>query len=71
MPCSLQCQVTVNYLLGNLGKDTSETAGVVDLGGGSVQMTYAVPASVASSAPEGYIRQLSGLGKTYNVYVHR
>ncbi|CAI7917872.1 unnamed protein product [Closterium sp. NIES-53] len=64
-------QVTVNYLLGNLGKDISHTVGVVDLGGGSVQMTYAVPDDVAAKAPEGYVRRLSGMGKTYGVYVHR
>ncbi|CAI6010488.1 unnamed protein product [Closterium sp. NIES-65] len=57
--------VTVNYLLGNLGKDISHTVGVVDLGGGSVQMTYAVPDDVAAKAPEGYVRRLSGMGKTY------
>eukprot|EP00475_Leptophrys_vorax_P024160 TRINITY_DN33273_c0_g1_i5.p1 TRINITY_DN33273_c0_g1~~TRINITY_DN33273_c0_g1_i5.p1 ORF type:complete len:391 (-),score=17.70 TRINITY_DN33273_c0_g1_i5:11-1183(-) len=62
--------VTVNYLLGHLGQDLSKTVGVVDLGGGSVQMTYAVADAVASKAPEGYVRKLSGLGKTYNVYVH-
>ncbi|CAI7805025.1 unnamed protein product [Closterium sp. NIES-53] len=62
--------VTVNYLLGNLGKDISHTVGVVDLGGGSVQMTYAVPDDVAAKAPEGYVRRLSGMGKTYGVYVH-
>ncbi|GJP30852.1 hypothetical protein CLOM_g7182 [Closterium sp. NIES-68] len=62
--------VTVNYLLGYLGKDIGHTVGVVDLGGGSVQMTYAVPDDVARKAPEGYVRKLSGMGKTYSVYVH-
>ena len=62
--------VTVNYLLGNLGQGLGSTVAVVDLGGGSVQLSYAVSDTVAASAPKGYVRQLSGLGKSYNVYVH-
>lgn len=61
----------MNYLLGNLGKDIGSTVAVVDLGGGSVQMTYAVSADVAKKAPEGYVRQLNGRGTTYDIYVHR
>ncbi|GBG91332.1 hypothetical protein CBR_g52218 [Chara braunii] len=62
--------VTVNSLLGNLGKSYDETAGVVDLGGGSVQMTYAVSDEVAAKAPEGFIRSLNLRGHAYHVYVH-
>lgn len=62
--------VTVNYLLGNLGKGFGTTVGVVDLGGGSVQMTYAVSDEVAAKAPKGFVRKLSGMGKSYQVYVH-
>lgn len=62
--------MTVNYLLGKLGKDVPQTVGVVDLGGGSVQLTYAISDEVASKAPDNYVQKLSGMGQAYNVYVH-
>eukprot|EP00850_Spirogloea_muscicola_P009478 SM000053S17435 [mRNA] locus=s53:363203:366038:- [translate_table: standard] len=61
--------VTVNYLLGNLGKDFDHTVGMVDLGGGSVQMAYAISDMASQDAPKGFVRSLSGKGVTYNVYV--
>eukprot|EP00850_Spirogloea_muscicola_P017991 SM000160S02532 [mRNA] locus=s160:79032:81917:- [translate_table: standard] len=63
--------VTVNYLLGNLGKDFDHTVGMVDLGGGSVQMAYAISDMASQDAPKGFVRSLSGKGVTYNVYVWR
>lgn len=39
--------VTTNYLLGNLGKRPDETWGILDLGGGSVQIAYALPAEAS------------------------
>ena len=47
--------VTVNYLLGNLGKPSKDTVGVIDLGGGSTQIMFAVPDEVAANAPKGYL----------------
>ena len=63
--------LTLNYLLGNLGKREDKTIAAIDLGGGSVQQAFAVPASEAAKAPAGYITQLSGGGRAYSVYVHR
>ena len=63
--------LTINYLLGKLGAKKDDTVAVVDLGGGSVQMAYAMAEVDAKKAPAGYIQTLSGGGKTYNVYMHR
>lgn len=68
--------VTVNYLLNRLGKAFDQSVGIVDLGGGSVQMAYAISDDDFLKAPkphgeeQAYVRKMSLMGASYNLYVH-
>jgi len=61
--------VTVNYLLDSLypSGDPHAPAGIIDLGGGSVQIVYPTPAT--SSTPAGYSQELDFSGRKHNVYI--
>ncbi|CAA2944844.1 apyrase-like [Olea europaea subsp. europaea] len=67
--------VTINYLLDTLGKKYSETICTIDLGGGSVQMAYAISDENAENAPmpstnETYVEEKTFNKTNYNLYVH-
>jgi len=63
--------LTLNYLLNKLGGGPEATVAAIDLGGGSVQEAFALPATDAASAPAGYVTTLRAGGNSYSVYVHR
>ncbi|XP_059285759.1 apyrase-like [Lycium ferocissimum] len=65
----------MNYLLGNLGKSYKNTTATIDLGGGSVQMAYAISKEQFEKAPENpdgepYVLQKHLIKRYYYLYVH-
>lgn len=66
--------VAINYLLGRAGKVYPETVATIDLGGGSMQMTYAVSDETAAENKtingESYVQSKTLFGQKYNLYAH-
>ncbi|XP_062863601.1 ectonucleoside triphosphate diphosphohydrolase 5 [Trichomycterus rosablanca] len=63
--------VTVNFLTGHLYANTRKTVGILDLGGGSTQITF-LPNSkrTVQNAPSDYIAHVNLFNTTYEVYSH-
>ncbi|KAK4753731.1 hypothetical protein SAY87_001835 [Trapa incisa] len=56
--------IAVNYVLGNLRGKPQDTTGVIELGGGSLQVTYAMKDSISVQSS----RVIRILGTDYNLY---
>ncbi|KAM9553853.1 ectonucleoside triphosphate diphosphohydrolase 5-like isoform 3-T3 [Salvelinus alpinus] len=63
--------VTVNFLTGHLYAETRKTVGILDLGGGSTQITF-LPKSKKTivSSPADYIARFDMFNSTYDLYTH-
>ncbi|KAM9354862.1 ectonucleoside triphosphate diphosphohydrolase 5 [Pholidichthys leucotaenia] len=63
--------VTVNFLTGHLYSNTRRTVGVLDLGGGSTQISF-LPKSrkTIQSSPISYIANFKMFNHTYQLYTH-
>ncbi|XP_017265039.1 ectonucleoside triphosphate diphosphohydrolase 5 [Kryptolebias marmoratus] len=63
--------VTVNFLTGHLYSNTRRTVGILDLGGGSTQITF-VPKSkkTIDTAPPTYTARLNMFNHTFELYTH-
>ncbi|KAM4633979.1 ectonucleoside triphosphate diphosphohydrolase 5 isoform 2-T2 [Polymixia lowei] len=64
--------VTVNFLTGHLSAQTKKTVGILDLGGGSTQITF-LPKSrktIQSAPAADYIARFDMFNSTYELYSH-
>ncbi|KAG7461283.1 hypothetical protein MATL_G00208410 [Megalops atlanticus] len=63
--------VTVNFLTGHLYSDSKNTVGILDLGGGSTQITF-LPRSkkTIEAAPADHVAKFDMFNTTYELYTH-
>ncbi|MCJ8743738.1 hypothetical protein PDJAM_G00097750 [Pangasius djambal] len=61
--------VTVNFLTGQLYPNTKKSVGILDLGGGSTQITF-LPKKTTERFPADYTARFSMFNTTYKLYTH-
>ncbi|CAN9500173.1 unnamed protein product [Ophioblennius macclurei] len=62
--------VTVNFLTGGLQGPTSNTVGMLDLGGGSTQITFGPPSKTTVQSSGAFITSFRMFNSTHTVYTH-
>ncbi|XP_023251432.1 ectonucleoside triphosphate diphosphohydrolase 6 [Seriola lalandi dorsalis] len=63
--------ITVNFLIGGLHSADSPTVGMLDLGGGSTQITFSPQdEKTIQTSPIDYIRSFQMFSNTHTVYTH-
>ncbi|KAK9541110.1 hypothetical protein VZT92_001181 [Zoarces viviparus] len=63
--------ITVNFLTGDLHSADSSTVGMLDLGGGSTQITFSPQdEKTIQTSPTDYIRSFRMFNSTHTVYTH-
>ncbi|XP_022604336.1 ectonucleoside triphosphate diphosphohydrolase 6 isoform X2 [Seriola dumerili] len=63
--------ITVNFLIGGLHSADSPTVGMLDLGGGSTQITFSPQdEKTIQTSPIDYIRSFQMFNNTHTVYTH-
>uniref|UniRef100_A0A668AAG3 nucleoside diphosphate phosphatase n=1 Tax=Myripristis murdjan TaxID=586833 RepID=A0A668AAG3_9TELE len=65
--------VTVNFLTGHLNAQIKNTVGILDLGGGSTQITFLpkLRKTIESAPGPDYIARFDMFNSTYELYTHR
>uniref|UniRef100_A0A3Q0RKI5 nucleoside diphosphate phosphatase n=1 Tax=Amphilophus citrinellus TaxID=61819 RepID=A0A3Q0RKI5_AMPCI len=68
---SVMCSTCCLFAIGHLYSNTKRTVGILDLGGGSTQITF-LPKSkkTIQSAPSNYIASFNLFDHTYQLYTH-